>query len=356
MMKISSTASDSGSGSRLRLRGLGLLFFNSKTKQTPRTSKPRMHRRATHDGIMRHVNELKYDESADSGRDYDVLGFSKRTSAPSRRVALAVLLAGLAILHLNPKTGAPARPRHDLDDVVDGLRQTMLRDSFVHIDGATFRELLVWQGADPSDLDAIEMGKIHAATEQDKEPTMAFRQIAFHRMVSLEGKPFVPAQYRAITQIAEKEISSADGARVYFERSGTREWNLPPPSYAQSSLPAALARVNTLLMSDWQHTDQPNLKQHQSAIINDQLLIKVNKLSDSEESPTPEGVHQDGTEVSSVTMIERKGIKVGAPRARHPRYTRVYSRFTHASCAVQPVAPRALPRTSPPRTPTPPLA
>jgi hypothetical protein len=143
---------------------------------------------------------------------------------------------------------------------------------------------------------------------------------------------------------------------VYFERSGTREWNLPPPSYAQSSLPAALARVNTLLMSDWQHTDQPNLKQHQSTIINDQLLIKVNKLSDSEESPTPEGVHQDGTEVSSVTMIERKGVKVGAPRARHPRYTRVYSRFTHASCAVQPVAPRALPRTSPPRTPTPPLA
>ena len=240
MMKISSTASDSGSGSRLRLRGLGLLFFNSKTKQTPRTSKPRMHRRATHDGIMRHVNELKYDESADSGRDYDVLGFSKRTSAPSRRVALAVLLAGLAILHLNPKTGAPARPRHDLDDVVDGLRQTMLRDSFVHIDGATFRELLVWQGADPSDLDAIEMGKIHAATEQDKEPTMAFRQIAFHRMVSLEGKPFVPAQYRAITQIAEKGVPPLWAVytscipRVYIPRSACT--SVPPlPSPRQRS-------------------------------------------------------------------------------------------------------------------------
>ena len=32
---------------------------------------------------------------------------------------------------------------------------------------------------------------------------MAFRQIAFHRMVSLEGKPFQPAHYRAITQIAD---------------------------------------------------------------------------------------------------------------------------------------------------------
>ena len=49
----------------------------------------------------------------------------------------------------------------------------------------------------------MEAGKIHAATEQDKESTMAFRQIAFHRMVSLLGKPFQPAQYRAITQIAE---------------------------------------------------------------------------------------------------------------------------------------------------------
>ena len=80
----------------------------------------------------------------------------------------------------------------------------MLRDAFVHVDGATFRELLVWQGADPSDLNAIEEGKIHAATQQDNEPTMAFRQIAFHRMVSLQGKPFQPAHYRAITQIADK--------------------------------------------------------------------------------------------------------------------------------------------------------
>jgi len=206
--------------------------------------------------------------------------------------------------------------RHQLDDVMDNLRQTMRSDGFVHIDGATFRELLVWQGAEPSDLNAIEMGKIHAATEQDKEPTMAFRQIAFHRMVSLQGKPFQPAHYDAITQIAEKEIASDDGARVNFKRSGTRKWNLPPPSYAESSLPAALARVNALLMYHWQHADQPNLKQDHSwkqdhTVINDQLLIKVNKLSDSEESPTPEGVHQDGTEVSSVTMIERKGVQHG---------------------------------------------
>ena len=177
-----------------------LLFFNVKTKQTPRTSKPRLSRRATHDGIFRHVSELN------DARDDDV-GFGKRTS----RVALAVLLAGLAVVP-SMLAGASAlwiaMHRHQLDDVVDDLRQTMLSDGFVHIDGATFRELLVWQGADPSDLNAIEMGKIHAATEQDKVPAMAFRQVAFHRMVSLQGKPFQPAHYDAITQIAEKGAPS----------------------------------------------------------------------------------------------------------------------------------------------------
>ena len=136
---------------------------------------------------------------------------------------------------------------------------------------------------------------------------------------------------------------------MYFERSGTRKWNLPPSSYAQSSLPAALSRVNTLLMSDWQHSNQANLKQDQSTVINDQILIKVNKLSDSEESPTPEGVHQDGTEVSSVTMIERKGIQVGAPRHASP--APIHTDCSHTRC-VQLVAACCASHHGPPRTHT----
>ena len=179
-----------------------LLLFTPTVKTKPATrTKPRLSRAATHDGIVRRVSELNDEDNAESAST----GFGKRTSACNRRVALVtVLLGGLAAVLLIQGRKAPARPRHQLDDVVDGLRQTMLRDSFVHVDGATFRELLVWQGADPSDLNAIEMGKIHAATEQDKEPTMAFRQVAFHRMVSLQGKRFQPAHYQAITQIAEK--------------------------------------------------------------------------------------------------------------------------------------------------------
>lgn len=42
--------------------------------------------------------------------------------------------------------------------------------------------------------------------------------------------------------------------------------------------------------------------------INDQLLIRINKDADIAE-PTPEGIHQDGTEISSVTLIHRENVK-----------------------------------------------
>ena len=219
--------------------------------------------------------------------------------------------AVLVTMHVSASSNPSALLRHPLDVKVEDLREIMMRDNFVHIDGKTFRKLLVWQGANGADLDTMEAGKVHDATPQDTEPTMAFRQIAFHRMVSINGLPYRNAEYRAITQIAPDEITSDDGARVYFKRSGTREWHLPPPSYKDGSLPTALANLNALLMKGWKHKAQSNLKENSSNIINDQLLIKVIKTSDSEESPTPEGVHQDGTEISSVTLIERKGVQSG---------------------------------------------
>lgn len=227
-----------------------------------------------------------------------------------RGFACLAILAALVSCML-AKDQVPSPCRHPLDDTVDHLREIMVRDNFVHIDGKTFRKLLVWQGADTDDLDTLVAGKMHDATPQDIEPTMAFRQIAFHRMYSTNGASFRPANYRAITQIAPKEIASDNGARVYFKRSGTREWHLPPAIYKDSSVPTALANLNALLMKDLRHGPQPNLKESSSSIINDQLLIKITKSSDNEESPTPEGVHQDGTELSSITLINRKGVQSG---------------------------------------------
>jgi hypothetical protein len=43
-----------------------------------------------------------------------------------------------------------------------------------------------------------------------------------------------------------------------------------------------------------------------NATINDQILIRFNKdvTNISAQEPTPEGVHQDGTELSSVTVVD----------------------------------------------------
>ena len=142
---------------------------------------------------------------------------------------------------------------------------------------------------------------------------MAFRQVAFHRRVSLgEQQPFQDANAPSVTKISAKEITSDQSARVNFQRSGHRTWNMPPSSYTESSIPRALSRVNSLLLElDAPHDPQPNINHQSKTTINDQILIKVNKSSNSEESPTPEGVHQDGTEASSVTLIERKGVASG---------------------------------------------
>ena len=195
------------------------------------------------------------------------------------------------------------------DEISKRIRQRLRRDSIVHIDSATFRRLLLWQGAEEEDLEMVESGEMHAAVEQDKEIAMAFRQIAFHRRVSFDDEePFVEANSPSVTQIASEEITSGNGARVNFKRSGTRTWNLPPSCYAESSIPGALSKVNALLLElQAPHHPQPNINNQSKTLINDQILIKVNKTTSSEESPTPEGVHQDGTEVSSVTVIERKG-------------------------------------------------
>lgn len=52
--------------------------------------------------------------------------------------------------------------------------------------------------------------------------------------------------------------------------------------------------------------------------INDQILIRINKEAANKESsdedvaePTPEGIHQDATEISTVTVIARRNVGSG---------------------------------------------
>ena len=200
--------------------------------------------------------------------------------------------------------------------LADNIRRTLQRDAFVYIDSVTFRSLLVWQGAEQEDLDKMEDGSFHDAVAKDAEASMAFRQIAFHRMISGPEcdvlEQFQNANGPAVTQIDEGEIASDQGARISTKRSGIKTWNMPPESYALSSIPGALSRVNSIIMDfNKPHEPQPRINHLSPSLILDQLLIKINKTTSAEESPTPEGVHQDGTEVSSVTFIQRKGVESG---------------------------------------------
>ena len=181
------------------------------------------------------------------------------------------------------------------------------------MDSVTFRSLLVWQGAEQEDLDKMEDGTFHDAVAKDAEASMAFRQIAFHRMIfGTECDQFQNADGPAVTQIDEGEIASDQGARISTKRSGIKTWNMPPESYALSSIPGALSRVNSIIMDfNKPHEPQARINHLSPSLILDQLLIKINKTTSAEESPTPEGVHQDGTEVSSITSIQRKGVESG---------------------------------------------
>jgi len=197
---------------------------------------------------------------------------------------------------------------------VQFIKKELEEKHFVHIPAEIYRGLLMWKGATEQDLDAVESGRVHQETPQDLEPTMYFRKVAFHRMVLDAhglGSP-IPANQQAVTQIDKKEITSDTGAKVFFERSKPRVWSLPPKSYSESTVSSAMAALNTLLLPGVdEHHPQGNLNMESTNVINDQILIRITKEHDSDESPTPEGIHQDGTEISSVTMIGRRGVTSG---------------------------------------------
>ena len=67
-----------------------------------------------------------------------------------------------------------------------------------------------------------------------------------------------------------------------------------------------------MILSPDQHHDQDNLNTDHEVTINDQFVIRTSRTSSGiEVSPTPEGRHQDNTEISSVVLIGRYNITHG---------------------------------------------
>ena len=168
---------------------------------------------------------------------------------------------------------------------------------------------------------------------------MHHRQVAMHRMLLDPSKNEVsPARTNGCVQIVKNEIaSSSEGSTLnykryfdfyrnqnlfnpstlfsVFSRYGTRWFELTPDVYSRSSIPSAMAVINMQLLPRKYHA-QDNINTEHPVTINDQVLIRVQHKSEHSEqsddfSPTPEGIHQDNTEISSVTIINRFNVTHG---------------------------------------------
>ena len=95
-------------------------------------------------------------------------------------------------------------------------------------------------------------------------------------------------------------------------RFGTRYCSLPPHLYTRSSVSLAMARLNMILSPEL-HQPQDNINIHNEITIDDQILIRTSRCPGERDvySPTPEGRHQDNTEISSVTLIGRHNVTGG---------------------------------------------
>lgn len=239
------------------------------------------------------------------------------------------------------------------DEYLEQLKLRLEEKHFVHVPGEQYSSLLRHFGATEDDLHTLESGVVHQRLPPDPEPAMSFRLTASHRVLlkawlhedqvrtpskchqigkSSTGNPatsstIVPkelgrrpskisfANCHSVVQISSKEICSDSGAKVYFERSATRKINMTSADYSKSSIPVAMAKINDFLQP-LVHHEQANLNAQSPITINDQILGRINRdpYKGNEEDaaePTPEGIHQDGTEISSITLIGRSNVKRG---------------------------------------------
>ena len=87
-------------------------------------------------------------------------------------------------------------------------------------------------------------------------------------------------------------------------RYGKRCYTIAPDSFTSTSLPMAMTAINMKILPAVHHP-QENINTDHNVTIDDQVLIRIirDQQMDDSYSPTPEGIHQDNTEISSITLI-----------------------------------------------------
>jgi len=196
---------------------------------------------------------------------------------------------------------------------------------FAYVPGEVYREWLCHFGALERDLNMVESGYIHSVMDKDPEPAMHFRQMSVQRNLLVEderGRHFRQAGCPATQRFNPEEIASnsEEGADIVIKRAGCRYWPVPHLRYSDGTVSLAMTRLMEMFIPD-KFVGPENTNSESGTVIQDQLLIRINKHTDSYEAPTPEGVHQDGTNITSVTLVGLSNVTKGGESRLWPLST-----------------------------------
>ena len=195
-------------------------------------------------------------------------------------------------------------------NTITKINKELIKKQLAFIPGKIYRESLVYLGATENDLTALEEGSIHAAMERDPEPAWHYRQLGCQRNLLIQEEKNDDDTFSHRSQEGKHRIREAGCAAAYrfyqeeqvFHRPFPY-WPLPPKQYSDSSVPFATTRLMEMFIPDT-FTDEIRTNTASKCVIHDQLMIRINKTSeDNSASPTPEGIHQDGAQITSITLV-----------------------------------------------------
>ena len=103
-----------------------------------------------------------------------------------------------------------------------------------------------------------------------------------------------------VTQLPAHEIASDRGAAITEDRSSTRYFSIAR-RYGATTVPHATSKTMSNFLP-FVHEPQSNLMADHPLTMHDQLLIRITREPNMDDryGPTPEGVHQDNTQVSGL--------------------------------------------------------
>ena len=205
---------------------------------------------------------------------------------------------------------------HETLSVASTIKEKLANQGYAWIDANLFRRLLKNLGAAESELVAIEEGAFHSKIKPlASEPKLYFRDGASHNVLlddtkALNQDSYIATNYPAATWTPKNEISSGNKAKIEMERSGVRIWNMPPKGFSGSSVSLAMAKLHKPFLPKNQYP-QRHMDMLSNITINTQEFYRVNKYLAERAEPSSEGIHQDGFEILSVTLIKRHNIQRG---------------------------------------------